>query len=67
MRGMTSIRVLLLTSSRTRAFREAYAIYETAIPRGEQKTRAQIVAGLKHPGFRYWAFEYEGEIAGSVS
>ncbi|HAY05514.1 MAG TPA: GNAT family N-acetyltransferase [Hyphomonas sp.] len=64
MRGMTSIRVLLLTSSRTRAFREAYAIYETAIPRGEQKTRAQIVAGLKHPGFRYWAFEYEGEIAG---
>lgn len=61
---MTSIRVLPLTSSRTRAFREAYAIYETAIPRGEQKTRAQIVAGLKHPGFRYWAFEYEGEIAG---
>lgn len=61
---MTSIRVLPLTSSLTRAFREAYAIYETAIPRGEQKTRAQIVAGLKHPGFRYWAFEFDGEVAG---
>lgn len=61
---MTQSRVLALTSSRTRAFREAYAIYETAIPKAEQKTRRQMLAGLKHPGFRFWAFEHEGEIAG---
>lgn len=61
---MTQSRVLALTSSRTRAFREAYAIYETAIPKAEQKTRRQMLAGLKHPDFRFWAFEHEGEIAG---
>jgi GNAT superfamily N-acetyltransferase len=64
MMGMTQSRVLALTSSRTRAFREAYAIYETAIPKAEQKTRRQMLAGLKHPDFRLWAFEHEGEIAG---
>lgn len=61
---MTQSRVLALTSSRTRAFREAYTIYETAIPKAEQKTRRQMLAGLKHPDFRFWAFEHEGEIAG---
>lgn len=61
---MTQSRVLPITRSRTRAFREAYAIYETAIPKAEQKTRRQMLAGLKHPGFRFWAFEHEGEIAG---
>lgn len=57
-------RVIPLTSSRSRTFREAYAIYEATIPRGEQKSRAQMLAGLKHPGFRFWAFEYEGAVAG---
>jgi GNAT superfamily N-acetyltransferase len=61
---MTQSRVLPITRSRTRVFREAYAIYETAIPKAEQKTRRQMLAGLKHPGFRFWAFEHEGEIAG---
>lgn len=62
--GMSRSRVLPIESSRSHLFRQAYAIYETAIPRAEQKTRAQIVAGLRHPGFRFWAFEYEGEVAG---
>lgn len=61
---MTQSRVLPLTNSRTRVFREAYAAYETAIPKAEQKTRKQMLAGLKHPGFRFWAFEHEGEVAG---
>jgi GNAT superfamily N-acetyltransferase len=61
---MTQSRVLPITRSRTRVFREAYAIYETAIPKAEQKTRRQMLAGLKHPGFRFWAFEHEGGIAG---
>jgi len=61
---MTQSRVLPITRSRSRIFREAYAIYETAIPKAEQKTRRQMLAGLKHPGFRFWAFEHEGEIAG---
>lgn len=61
---MMNARVLPITSSRSRAFREAYAIYEAAIPRAEQKTRKQMLAGLRHPGFHFWAFEYEGVIAG---
>ena len=61
---MTQSRVLPITRSRSCIFREAYAIYETAIPKAEQKTRRQMLAGLKHPGFRFWAFEHEGEIAG---
>lgn len=58
------VRIIPLRSSRSRAFREAYAIYEATIPKGEQKSRAQMLAGLRHPDFRFWAFEYEGRVAG---
>lgn len=43
-------------------FRDALAIYETAIPKSEQKTRAQILAGLKDPAFRFWALKRAGAV-----
>ena len=58
------LRLVRLTSSRSRMFREAFAIYEATIPRAEQKTRAEIVAGLKSPDAYVWAFLSGSDVAG---
>ncbi|MBA3069521.1 MAG: GNAT family N-acetyltransferase [Hyphomonas sp.] len=57
-------RLVRVTSRRSRAFRDAFAVYETAIPRSEQKTRAQIVAGLKNPDVHFWAYVRRQEVIG---
>mgnify|MGYP001174128012 CR=1 FL=1 len=60
-------RLLPLSNPRSRAFREAYAIYEATIPKAERKTRRQLLAALRKPAFRFWAFEVDGRIAGFAS
>lgn len=58
------LRLERIFSSRSRVFREAFAIYETTIPRAEQKTRAEIVAGLESPDVYVWAFLKGADVAG---
>ncbi len=53
-----------VTNRRTRLFREAFALYEASIPRAEQKTRAQILAGLGREDVHFWAFTRGAETLG---
>lgn len=57
-------RLTALTDARSARFDAALAIYESVIPKAEQKTRAQILASLAHPDVRFWAFERGGEVIG---
>lgn len=53
-----------VTDPQTRLFRDAFALYETSIPRAEQKTRDEILAGLTLDGVRFWAFTRGNETLG---
>ena len=64
MPASASLRLERVTLSRSRAFREAFAIYEATIPRAEQKTRAQIVAGFKNPDVYVWALLRDEAVIG---
>jgi len=57
-------RLIEVMDSQSALFEPALAIYEAVIPKAEQKTRAQILAGLAHPDVRFWAFERGGEVIG---
>ena len=53
-----------VTDARSCLFEAAMAIYEAEIPRGEQKTREQILASLAHPDVRFWAYARRGDVIG---
>jgi len=53
-----------VTDPQTRLFRDAFALYETSIPRAEQKTRDEILAGLGRHDVRFWAFTRGDETLG---
>lgn len=53
-----------VTDPQSRLFNEAFALYETSIPRGEQKTRDEILAGLGREDVRFWAFTRGSETLG---
>jgi GNAT superfamily N-acetyltransferase len=53
-----------VTDARSCLFEAAMAIYEAEIPRGEQKTRAQILASLTHPDVRFWVYARRGDVIG---
>ena len=53
-----------VTDARSCLFEAAMAIYEAEIPRGEQKTRAEILASLAHPDVRFWAYALRGDVVG---
>ena len=53
-----------VTDARSGLFEAAMAIYEAEIPRGEQKTRAQILVSLAHPDVRFWAYARRGDVIG---
>lgn len=53
-----------VTDPQTRLFRDAFALYETSIPRAEQKTRDEILAGLTRDDVRFWAFTRGNETLG---
>lgn len=53
-----------ITQADSALFRDAYEIYSTTIPKAEQKTEAQIRAGLLDPRFQFWAFEQAGTVLG---
>lgn len=57
-------RLTEVTQAHGELFAAAMAIYETEIPRAEQKTRAQIVAGLVHPDVRFWAYRRGDAVIG---
>ncbi len=59
---MSALKLVRITCAEDAVFRDALAIYEVAIPISEQKTRAQIIAGLKDPAFRFWALERHGDV-----
>lgn len=53
-----------VTDPHTRLFRDAFVLYETSIPRAEQKTRDEILAGLGRDDVRFWAFTRGDETLG---
>ncbi len=57
-------RLIALTDARSARFEAALAIYESVIPKAEQKTRAQLLDSLAHPDVRFWTFERGGEVIG---
>lgn len=59
---MTELKLIRITSPDDAAFDDAIHIYEIAISKAEQKTRAQMLAGLRDPAFRFWALERGGEV-----
>lgn len=59
---MTQLNLIRITNPDDAAFSAAMHIYETAIAKPEQKTRAQMLAGLRNPAFRFQALERGGEV-----
>jgi ribosomal protein S18 acetylase RimI-like enzyme len=59
---MTALNLVRITRPDDAAFNDAIYIYETAIAKPEQKTRAQMLAGLRDPAFRFWALERGGAV-----
>lgn len=59
---MSGLNLIRITHPAGAGFRDAMAIYEAAIPKPEQKTRAQILEGFSDPAFRFWALERDGGV-----
>jgi len=57
-------KLIEVTDAGSELFGSAMAIYEAEIPRAEQKTRPQILAGLAHPDVRFWAYVRGGAVIG---
>ena len=53
-----------VTDPQTRLFRDAFALYETSIPRAEQKTYDEVLAGLGRDDVRFWTFTRGDETLG---
>jgi ribosomal protein S18 acetylase RimI-like enzyme len=64
MSGSSATVLRQVTDPQSRLFRDAFALYETSIPRGEQKTRDEIFAGLGRDEVRFWAFTRGDETLG---
>ncbi|WP_291204646.1 GNAT family N-acetyltransferase [Hyphomonas sp.] len=64
MSGLDAPILQQVTDPRTRLFQDAFALYETSIPRAEQKTRDEILAGLGREDVRFWAYTRGDEALG---